>query len=142
MPEVVIEIGGRSFEVACQPGEEHYLMSAARLLHAEAETLSDQVGRLTESRMLLMAGLMLADKTAGLEEELRATQRRLSEAEGRVLAAESRPPERMEVPVIPESALESLAELAARTEALAAEVEEIIARSEAAESDPSATGQA
>ena len=25
MPEVQIEIGGRSFEVACQEGEEHYL---------------------------------------------------------------------------------------------------------------------
>ena len=70
MPEVVINIGGRSFEVACQEGEEHFLHSAAKLLDNEATTLSSQIGRMPEPQMLLMAGLMLADKTAGLEEKL------------------------------------------------------------------------
>jgi len=32
MPEVNIEIGGRTFQVACQTGEEHFLQSAAALL--------------------------------------------------------------------------------------------------------------
>jgi len=125
MPDVTIQIGGRSFEVACQDGEEHYLRSAAALLDAEAETLANQIGRLPEARMLLMAGLMLADKTAGLEEELRASRRQLDEALARAEAAENRAPQRVEVPVVPQSAVESLMELAARAEALAAEVEDL-----------------
>ena len=71
MTEVKVAIGGREFGVACQEGEEHYLHSAAAMLDTEASALSAQIGRLPESRMLLMAGLMLADKTAGMEEQLR-----------------------------------------------------------------------
>lgn len=117
MPEVEIQIGGRSFEVACQEGEEHYLHSAAKMLDTEAQTLANQIGRLPEARMLLMAGLMLADKTAGLEDKLREMQSELD-------AARSTQPQRIEVPVVPEEVTETLAELAARAESLAAEVEE------------------
>ena len=70
MPEVKVTIGGRDFEVACQDGEEHFLRTAAKMLDGEATVLVNQIGRLPEARMLLMAGLMLADKTAGLEDQL------------------------------------------------------------------------
>ena len=65
MAQLDIKIGGRTFEVACADGEEHFLQTAAGMLDEEAEHLSSQIGRMPESRMLLMAGLMLADKTAG-----------------------------------------------------------------------------
>jgi len=71
MAEVKIEIGGRTFEVACRRGEEHFLKSAAAMLDNEAAALNDALGRMPETRMLLMAGLMLADKTASLEDQLR-----------------------------------------------------------------------
>ena len=67
--------------------------------------------------MLLMAGLMLADKTAGLEDRVKVVEAELAE-----LRAVG--PERIEVPVVPEEVTDSLAELAARAESLAAEVEE------------------
>jgi cell division protein ZapA len=115
MPEVTIEIGGRAFEVACQEGEERYLHAAAKLLDEEAAVLSAQVGRVPEARMLLMAGLMLADKTAGLQDRLAA-----AEAELQSLRATPAPaPERVEVPVVPEEVVDTLSELAARAEALA-----------------------
>ncbi|KAA9008999.1 cell division protein ZapA [Histidinibacterium aquaticum] len=127
MPQVEITIGGRSFEVACQEGEEAYLRNAAQMLDLEASALSDQVGRLPESRMLLMAGLMLADKAAGLEERLREGDRALGEMRARLDEMQDRPPpepERIEVPVVPQEVTETLAELAARAEALADEIEE------------------
>lgn len=120
--EIEIKIGGRSFEVACQQGEEQYLLSAAQLLDAEAQVLVSQIGRMPEARMLLMAGLMLADKTAGLEERLRETQDKLQSTENLVSELRSRPmpdPEKVEVPVIPEDVTDALAEIAARAEALA-----------------------
>lgn len=123
MPEVLITIGGRQFEVACQEGEEHFLRSAAKMLDAEAASLLGQIGRMPEARMLLMAGLMLADKTAGLEDQLRATEERALVAE-RVAATARANPERVEVPVIPRIVVDSFAEVAARAEALAQRVEE------------------
>lgn len=119
MPEVEISIGGRSFQVACQEGEEHFLLSAAKLLDNEAQTLSEALGRVPEARMLLMAGLMLADKTAGLEEELQACERRLAESEANAAPPAAPAPERIEVPVVPEGLAEGLAELAERAEAAA-----------------------
>ncbi len=65
MPEIEISIGGRVFGVACQEGEEHYLQAAAQQLDNEASVLVKQMGRLSESRLLLMAGLMLADRSGG-----------------------------------------------------------------------------
>ncbi len=127
MPEVEILIGGRSFEVSCQVGEEHYLQSAARMLDAEASVLADQIGRLPEARMLLMAGLMLADKTAGLEDRLREADDRiaaLNEELRELREAPAPKPETVEVPYIPEELHESMAELTARAEAIAGHIEE------------------
>lgn len=123
MPELKVAIGGREFEVACQAGEEHFLRTAAAMLDAEATALTGQIGRLPEGRMLLMAGLMLADKAAGMEDNLRALQEQLAVAEAALLEAKANPAT-VEVPVIPASVTETLAEVAARAEALADRVEE------------------
>ena len=123
MPEVDIQIGGRIFQVACQTGEEHFLQSAAKLLDNEASVLADQIGRMPEARMLLMAGLMLADKTAGLEDKLREAEGRMGQMQGQIDQLQSRPADRVEVPVVPQDVTDTLAEIAARAEALADEVE-------------------
>lgn len=120
MPDVTVKIGGRDFQVACQAGEEHFLRSAAGMLNAEAEPLVEQMGRIPEARMLLMAGLMLADKTAAVEDEVRQLRAKLAEFE----AMPKPEAERVEVPVIPARVLETLAEIAARAESLADRVEE------------------
>lgn len=127
MPEITIHIGGRQFEVACQEGEEHYLQTAAKMLDDEAQVLSDQVGRMPEARMLLMAGLMLADKTASFEDQVKEVQGKLNEREAELEGlknATTPEPVRVEVPVVPSSVTDTLAEIAARAESLAAEVEE------------------
>ena len=51
-------------------GEESYLKTAAAMLDQEAQKLESSGARITESRMLLMAGLLLADRTAASEEKL------------------------------------------------------------------------
>lgn len=127
MPEVEIRIGGRAFEVSCQEGEEHYLHAAANMLDTEASVLTQQIGRLPEARMLLMAGLMLADKTAGVEDRLREAQGRLAEMQAEIDRLKSAPPpepERIEVAVVPPQVTETLAELAARAESIAASLED------------------
>lgn len=90
MPEVNVNIGGRNFSLACNPGEEPQLEAAAKLLSAEAETLQAQIGRVTEPRMLLMSGLMLADKIKEIEWEARASAERVKELEGQLRASETR----------------------------------------------------
>lgn len=126
MPEVTIEIGGRNFSVACQEGEEHFLMSAAKLLDNESTTLGAALGRMPEAQMLLMSGLMLADKTSGLEERLAEAERQAGEKDRKIEELENRPepePQKVEVPVLPDGVIDTFAEIAARSEALADAVE-------------------
>lgn len=126
MPEVEVSIGGRNFEVACQEGEQHFLRSAAKMLDDEARVLTSQIGRIPEARMLLMSGLMLADKSAGMEDRMRELEAKVAEQEEEISRLRSTPVqiERVEVPVVPASTRDTLAELAARAEALAEQVEE------------------
>lgn len=129
MAEVEITIGGRNFIVACQDGEEHYLRAAAAQLDAEAQALTGQVGRLPESRLLLMAGLLVADRTAGLEEDLRRAEERIAALEAQLAELQDRPapePQSVEVAVIPDAVADMMAELAARAEAVAAQAEEVL----------------
>lgn len=90
MPEVTLEIGERMFEVVCEPGEEASLERAAKLLDAEATRLIAAAGKSTEKRMLLLSGLMLADRTSSLEDQLRETKASLKAAEERIRIAEAK----------------------------------------------------
>jgi cell division protein ZapA len=128
MPEETIIIGGKSFEVACQPGEEHFLQAAARMLDTEARTLLDQIGRVPESRMLLMSGLMLADKAAGLEDRALRAEEELKAVRDEVARLRAALRERSEMPAPPAGPLPAqviaLSELASRAEALARQLDE------------------
>jgi cell division protein ZapA len=127
MPEVTIEIGGRQFEVACQDGEEHYLRSAEKLLDAEASVLQEQIGRMPEPRMLLMSALMLADKTAALQEKHTGSEKLLAETRVELEQLKNAPAHEaktVEVEIIPPQIGDSLADIAARAERLAQRLEE------------------
>ncbi|MCY1554276.1 hypothetical protein D9M68_908390 [compost metagenome] len=69
-----------------------------------------------EPRLLLLSGLMLADRTSGLEDRVATLERELARMRTN--------PQRVEVPVVPESLSEAMAELAARAEALAQKAED------------------
>jgi cell division protein ZapA len=133
MPEVQVEIGGRSYTVACQDGEEPFLRAAAKLLDTEATVILGQIGRMPSDRMLLMAGLMLADKTAALEDDVKEMQAKIAAQEKALRSAEERLADRARRIAelqeagprteLPDSVTDGLAELAARAEALADELE-------------------
>ncbi|MEX3015832.1 cell division protein ZapA [Gymnodinialimonas hymeniacidonis] len=129
MPEVEIEIGGRAFSVACQDGEESYLRSAAKMLDTEAAVVLGQIGRIPPERMLLMAGLMLADKTAALEDELRGLNDKIANQDKALRSAEERLADRARRiselqeagprTELPDALTDGLVELTARAEAMA-----------------------
>ena len=84
MPELKVAIGGHEFRVHCQPGEEPTLLAAAKLLDAEAATVIARNGRMPDVRLLLLAGLLLADRTAAAEDQLRAVRARAEAVEKRL----------------------------------------------------------
>lgn len=123
MPEQTITIGHKEFAVACQPGEEQFLVAAAEMLDTEARTLLNQIGRVPAERMLLMSGLMLADKTAAVEDKLKEAEAQIESMREEISRLHARPTQKVEVPVVPQDLTDGLSELAARAEAVAEDME-------------------
>ena len=131
MPEVTIKIGDRPFIVACPVGEESQLEAASNKLNAEATVLVDHSGRMPESQMLLMAGLMLADRALALEEKVK-----IAEAEVKDLRQNNKniSPEiktiieKVKVTHTPDKLLEILSDLSIRAEIAADNLEQKLAQ--------------
>ena len=69
MTELEISIGGRVFSIACDNDEQEKVKEAAALINEEADSIQSQLGRLPESKMLLLSALMIADRLVDVETE-------------------------------------------------------------------------
>ena len=69
MAEVDITINGRSYRISCKDGEEERIKSLATLINNQVQKLSDKIGQLGEARMILLASLVLLDKSDEVEKE-------------------------------------------------------------------------
>ncbi len=81
MTEIDLIIGGRSFLIACEEDEQEKVKEAAELINNEAEEIQSQLGRLPESKMLLLSALMISDRLIDLEVEIKALNRSVENLE-------------------------------------------------------------
>ena len=59
---VKIEVNGKTYPISCKIGEEERLIASGKLLSEIISTLDDKENKISESKILLMAALILADK--------------------------------------------------------------------------------
>ncbi len=107
MGQLTITVNGRDYDLACENGEEERLMSLARAVDRQVGALAARSGPVDETRLMLMASLVLADRLDDALGELEALRRNAPAAAGLSGAA-----------------------LVADLEALADRIEEIAARLE------------
>ena len=69
MADVDITINGRSYRISCKDGEEERIKSLAILINNQVQKLSEKIGQLGEARMILLASLVLLDKSEEVEKE-------------------------------------------------------------------------
>jgi len=62
MAQIDVTIGGRSYPLACRDGEETHLAALAAHLQSKADELASALGTMSEPRLLLMAGILVADE--------------------------------------------------------------------------------
>lgn len=65
--KVDIQLMGRTYSVACEAGEEKRLETLAGYLDAKLRTLAGGVSSAGESRLFMLAALMLADEVFDLK---------------------------------------------------------------------------
>lgn len=61
MSNVTLAIGGRSYTVACDPGQEAHIQRLGRAIDARLDGMAGLAGQ-SEARTLLFAALLLADE--------------------------------------------------------------------------------
>lgn len=71
MPDIALAINGTTYTVACDPGQEERIRQLAQYLDGKVGEFVRRLGQAGEARLLLLAGLVLADELAEATEALR-----------------------------------------------------------------------
>ena len=71
MPEVEVAINGRNYQIFCEDGEEAHLAQLGEYVDRRVKELVTAVGQVGDSRLLVMASLMIADELAETYAELK-----------------------------------------------------------------------
>lgn len=64
MPEVNVEINGKKYRMACEPGQEDHLLGLADEFNRRVEGLKQVFGEIGDIRLTVMAGIALIDELA------------------------------------------------------------------------------
>ena len=63
MADVDIIINSRTYRISCKDGEEDRIKSLSSQINNEVKSLVSKIGQLGEARMILLAALVLLDKS-------------------------------------------------------------------------------
>ena len=78
MAHVIVQVNGRPYTMQCPEGEEPHLRDLAELLDSEVQRVKASVGNVGDIRMLVMAGLMVADRLSEAIEKIRDLEEQVS----------------------------------------------------------------
>jgi cell division protein ZapA len=117
MPLVNVLVNGHAYTVACDEGEEDHVRELGQFLDKRVRELSGSVGQVGDARLLLMAGLVIAD-------ELSEALAKLHERENELASLKSsRSQTAEEQEMKEERAAKAIDDAAFRLEAIAARLE-------------------
>lgn len=87
MAQITVNVNDRDYVIACGDGEESHVADLARYVDHHARTLAAKLGAVGETRLMLMAALMIADElgeAAASLDELRGERRQALESLARL----------------------------------------------------------
>jgi cell division protein ZapA len=77
MGQVTVSINERLYNVACGDGEEAHLKELAAYLNSHVSNLAGEVGQVGDTRLLLMAGLVVADELSEARRKIKMLESEL-----------------------------------------------------------------
>lgn len=78
MGQVNVSINDRSYMIACDDGEEERLRELASYIDKHVSDLAQSVGQVGDARLMLMAGLLVADEMTEAVARVRELEAELS----------------------------------------------------------------
>jgi cell division protein ZapA len=77
MAQVSVTINGRVYRMACDDGQEDHLTRLARELDARIARLRDSFGEIGDTRLTVMAALMVADELAEAKRSVKSVEQEI-----------------------------------------------------------------
>ncbi|MEN3792601.1 cell division protein ZapA [Fulvimarina sp. MAC3] len=90
MPQVVVTIDGKTYRMACGPGEEDHLHDLASGIEEKIQGLKDGVGQIGDQRLTIMAAIMTADELADAQKRLHKLEDENRALKGSIASLEER----------------------------------------------------
>jgi len=90
MAQVSVNIGGRVYRMACDDGQEQHLMRLARELDEKLVQLREAFGEIGDTRLTVMAAIMVADELSEARRRIRALEQEIEGLHETRLAAADR----------------------------------------------------
>jgi cell division protein ZapA len=90
MAQVSVTIGGRVYRMACDDGQEDHLMRLARDLDQKLAQLREAFGEIGDTRLAVMAAIMVADEFSESRRRIRALEQEVEGLQETRLAAADR----------------------------------------------------
>jgi cell division protein ZapA len=78
MAHVSVTINGRSFRMACDDGQEDHLLRLAAEVNGKVDQLKGAFGEIGDTRLTVMAAIMVADELADTRRRLKAAETELT----------------------------------------------------------------
>ncbi|MCB1380274.1 MAG: cell division protein ZapA [Alphaproteobacteria bacterium] len=78
MAHVIVQVNGRPYTMQCPDGEEDHLRELAHLLDSEVQRVRQSVGSVGDIRLLVMSGLMVADRLSEATAKIEALEEQIT----------------------------------------------------------------
>jgi cell division protein ZapA len=82
-PQVMVVIGGRSYRLACNPGEEDHLLELAKYVDSKIGEMHSSFRDMGDQRIVVMAALAIADELHDLRRKAQDHDDSKAQAVGR-----------------------------------------------------------
>lgn len=79
MPQVAVQINGKTYRMACDEGQEAHLLDLAQRFDRYINQLKGSFGEIGDQRLTVMAGVMVTDELAETQHKLRGLEAELAE---------------------------------------------------------------
>ena len=71
MPEIIVNINDQDYAIVCDPGEENHLKQLSSRIDFKVRELTKRFGKIGETRLMVMASLLIADEIHDLNQKLK-----------------------------------------------------------------------
>ena len=70
MPQVAVQINGKTYRMACDEGQEAHLLDLAQRFDRTINQLKGSFGEIGDQRLTVMAGVMVTDELVALQQRI------------------------------------------------------------------------